>query len=244
MTPSSSGLGLRVLNPATGVRLPLGSHRNMFKIICSISIISGTAIGAGLFALPYLTLKVGPFIMLAYLIVVGLIAILIHSFFGELALKTKDFIRLPGFALEYLGKWGYRISLFTGIFGLFGACLAYLILGGEFLQALAFPFFGGSALLYTLIYFGVGASIIFLGVKAVDKVQLWGLILFFLTLIAIFYRGQPYLNLSNLSISEIDYSSLFLPYGVVLFSLWGLALIPEAEELLDDKRQYLKKLFR
>ncbi len=204
--------------------------------------ISGTVIGAGLFALPYLTLKVGPFVMLGYLIGLGFIAILIHSFFGEIALKTRDFIRIPGFALHYLGKWGYRISLTTGILGLFGACLAYLILGGEFLQAIFFPLFGGSSFFYTLIYFAIGSLVIFLGVKAVDKVQLWGLILFFLTLIAIFYRGKPYFDLSNLSISEIDRSFLFLPYGVVLFSLWGLALIPEAEELLGEKRNYLKKI--
>ncbi len=214
----------------------------MLKVIYSLSIISGTVIGAGLFALPYLTLKVGIPVILGYFAVLGLIAILIHSFFGELALKTRDFIRLPGFARHYLGKWGYRMALVSGILGMFGACLAYLVIGGEFLFAIASPVLGGGEILYTILYFAVGAIIIFLGIKAIGKVQFWGLILFFLTLIGIFLRGRSYLDLSNLSIAEIDRSYLFLPYGVVLFSLWGLALVPEAEEILGEKRMLLKKI--
>ena len=174
----------------------------MLKIIYSISIISGTVIGAGLFALPYLTLKVGMPIMIIYLIVLGFIAILIHYFFAELALKTKDFIRLPGFVLHYLGKWGYRVALFSGIMGLLGSCLIYLIIGGEFLEALFSPYFGGNSTSYTILYFAAGAFIIFFGIKALDKVQFWGLVLFLLTLIGIYYRGNSYLDLSNLSMQR------------------------------------------
>ncbi len=214
----------------------------MKKIVYSLSIISGTVIGAGLFALPYLTLKVGPWVMLAYFLILGSIAILIHYFFAELALQTKDFIRLPGFVRHYLGENGYKVALTSGILGLFGTCLAYLVLGGKFLTSLFSPVFGGGETLYTFVYFIAGALIIFLGIKALDKVQFWGLILFFLALIAIFLKGKAYLDLSHLSVSEIDRSALFLPYGVVLFSLWGLALVPEAEEFLGEKRYILKKI--
>ena len=214
----------------------------MLKAIYSLSIISGTVIGAGIFALPYLTLMVGPWVMLFYFVFLGAIAILVHSFFGELAIKTKDFIRLPGFARHYLGKWGYKAALFSGILGMFGACLAYLIIGGEFLTALFSPLFDGGVIFYTLIYFALGATAIFMGIKAVGKIQFWGLILFFLTLISIFFRGQSSFDLSRLFDFEIDRSSLFLPYGVILFSLGGLALIPEAEEALGDKKNLLRKI--
>ena len=68
------------------------------KIIYAIATLSGTIIGAGLFALPYITLKVGFWMILAYFLLLGGVVILIHLFFGELALKTPDFKRLPGFA--------------------------------------------------------------------------------------------------------------------------------------------------
>ncbi len=214
----------------------------MLKIIYSISIISGTIIGVGLFALPYLTLKVGPFVMFGYFLFLGGVAILIHSFFGELAIKTKDFIRLPGFCRHYLGVWGYRIALISGILGMFGACLAYLIIGGEFLMAIGNSFFNQNILFYTFIYFALGAFIIFFGIKIIDLIQLSGLILFFLSLIVIFIKGFPFLDLSHFSINEIDSSNLFLPYGIILFSLWGLSLIPEAEEMLGKEKHLLKKI--
>ncbi|PIR07544.1 hypothetical protein COV54_00500, partial [Candidatus Jorgensenbacteria bacterium CG11_big_fil_rev_8_21_14_0_20_38_23] len=68
------------------------------KLIYAIATLSGTIIGVGLFALPYITLKVGFWVMLCYFLVLGALVILIHSFFGELALKTPDYKRLPGFA--------------------------------------------------------------------------------------------------------------------------------------------------
>jgi tyrosine-specific transport protein len=214
----------------------------MPRIIFSLSIISGTVIGAGLFALPYLTLKVGVGVILVYFVALGTIAILIHSFFGELALKTKDFIRLPGFAKHYLGEWGYRTALVSGILGMFGACLVYLVIGGKFLSLLASPLFNAGESFYTVVYFFFGALLIYLGIKAVGKVQFWGLVLFFLTLFGIFLRGRSYLDFSNFSVSEIDRNYLFAPYGVILFSLWGLSLIPEAEENLGDQRKSLRKI--
>ena len=114
------------------------------KLIYAIATLSGTIIGVGLFALPYVTLKVGFWVILGYFLVLGALVILIHSFFGELALKTPDFKRLPGFAKIYLGNWGEKIALISTILGIFGAILAYLIVGGEFLTELFLPIFGGN----------------------------------------------------------------------------------------------------
>ncbi len=218
----------------------------MSKFIYALSTLSGTIIGVGLFSLPYVTSKVGPWVMLGYFGVLGTVVVIVHLFFGELALRTPDFKRLPGFAKIYLGNWGEKIALISTILGLFGALLAYLIVGGEFTAHLLAPVLGGSNYLYTFLYFVIGSAIIYFGIKAVGKVELWGLILFILVLGAIFLRAKGLINIENLfpqvSSFKFQVSSFFLPYGVILFSLWGASLIPETEEILGEKKSRLKKL--
>ena len=213
----------------------------MKKVIYAISVLSGTIIGVGLFSLPYITLKVGIFVMLGYFFILGALVIILHLFYGELSLKTPDFKRLPGFAKIYLGNWGEIIAYISTILGLLGAILAYLIVGGEFLGNLLSPFFGEGALFYTLLYFALGAILIFFGSKAVAKIEFWGLILFFIVLIIIFLRSRPFLSTENLSYS-LNLNNLFLPYGAIIFSLWGATLIPEVEEMLGKRKDLLKKI--
>jgi len=211
------------------------------KLIYAIATLSGTIIGVGFFALPYITSKVGLPIMLGYFLILGTLVILIHQFFGELALKTPDFKRLPSFAKIYLGNFAEKIAFLSSILGIFGAILAYLIVGGEFLTELLSPIFGGETLVYTLIYFTFGAILIFGGIKSIARIEFWGLILFFVILIAIFFRGLPQIQWLNLFPSP-DFGHFFLPYGAILFSLWGAALIPEVEEMLGKKKNLLKKV--
>lgn len=214
----------------------------MSKLIYPIATLSGTIIGVGLFALPYVTFKVGLWVILGYFLVLGPLVILIHLFFGELAIKTPDFKRLPGFAKFYLGNWGEKLAYFSTILGIFGALLAYLIVGGEFLTELLSPIFGGGKVIWTLFYFSLATVLIFFGIKAVAKVEFWGLILLFVVLFLIFLRGKYLINIENLFIGswKLEIKNLFLPYGIILFSLWGAALIPEVEEMLRERKKILR----
>ena len=215
---------------------------NFKTIVYAISTLSGTIIGVGLFGLPYVTLQVGFWVILAYFGVLTALVILVHQFFGELSLKTPDFKRILGFAKIYLGYWGQKITLISIVLGFFGALLAYLIVGGEFFTELLSPYFGGNNLLYTFLYFAIGAALIFYGIRAIAKVEFWGLILFFIILIVIFFRGQTFIDVQNLFIGnwKLEAGNLFSPYGVILFSLWGAALIPEVEEMLAHEKKKLK----
>lgn len=209
------------------------------KLIYAITILSGTIIGVGFFGLPYIAFQVGFWTILGYFLALGTLVILIHLFFGELAIKTPDFKRLPGFAKIYLGRLGEKIAYISTIFGIFGALLAYLIVGGEFFFELLSPIFGGTSLFYTIIYFMIGAFLIFFGIKAIAKIEFWGVISFFIILFIIFFRGQPFIEVQNL-FPIPDWSKFFLPYGAILFSLWGAALIPEIEEILGKEKRKIK----
>ena len=158
---------------------PPKSRRGVFRWIYPIATLSGTIIGVGMFSLPYITSKVGFWIMAGFFLVLGILVILVHQFFGELALKTPDYKRLPGFVKFHLGNFGEKIAYISTILGIFGAILAYLIVGGEFLANLFMPIFGGDLILWTVFYFAVGATLILFGIKAICKVEFWGLILFF-----------------------------------------------------------------
>lgn len=179
--------------------------------------------------------------MLGYFLVLGALVLIIHLIFGELSLRTPDYKRLPGFVEFYFGKNVKKISLISVIFGSFGSLLAYLIVGGEFFSSALIPIFGGNNLVYTLIYFIIGTLLIYFGITAVSKIEFWALISFFVILIAIFFKGFSSLKLANIFPAP-DLTQLFLPYGAILFSLWGMNLIPEIEEMLGDKKKMLKKV--
>ena len=213
----------------------------MKKEILAISTLSGTIIGVGLFSLPYLTLKVGFWIILFYFVALTILVSLIHYFFGQLCLETPDYKRLPGFAKIYLGKIGQKFALVLSIFSLYGAILAYLIVGGEFLAEFFSPIFNKNSLLWTLFYFFAGATLVFFGIKIVAQVELWGLILFCLILLFVFLKSHSLIQIKNL-FPVPDFSQIFLPYGPILFSLWGTALIPEIEEILRDRKKAFLKV--
>jgi len=215
------------------------------KIIYSIAILAGTTVGVGLFALPYIASKVGFLVMLGYFLVLGIIVAVIHSNFGKLSVATPDFKRLPGFAKIHLGEWGKKIAVFSSILGLFGALLAYLIVGGAFLENLLSPIINIEGnLFYTLLYFTLGAILIFFGIKIIAQIEALGLVLFFAVLILIFIRAYPLINIEEFLLPpvKLDIPTFFLPYGAVLFSLWGAALIPEVEEMLGKDKNLLSKI--
>jgi len=213
----------------------------MRKIIYPVATLSGTIVGVGLFALPYVASKVGLPIMLGWFGVLGALVILVHLFYGEVALKTPDYRRFPGFADYYFGEKGKKIALLTTIFGLEGAILSYLLVGGEFLTQLFQPHFGYGGLFYTFVYFLFGAALIYFGIRAIAKIELWGLLLLALLFGGIFIQGLPHFKIANL-FPKPQISEIFLPYGVILFSLWGAALVPEVEEMLGKEKKLLGKV--
>lgn len=218
--------------------------RNLFEdYIYPIATIAGSIIGVGFFALPYIAMKAGIWTMLFYFIILGGIIIFIHLIFGEICLKTPDFKRFPGFAGFYLGKWGKLVALMAIITGSFGTLLAYLIVGGEFLTSILSPVIGHDNLFYTLIYFALASAIVYLGIKAVSKFEFWALVALFISFLVIFIKGFAAIKLENIFTPDfvLQPANLFLPYGVVLFSLWGTGLIPEAEEMLGQNRKHLLK---
>lgn len=219
--------------------------QKLFKnYVYPVATMSGTIIGVGLFSLPFITLQVGVGSILAYFLVLGSLVIMIHLLFGEIALKTPDRLRLPGYAKVHLGNWAQKLAFASSLTGFFGALLAYLIVGGEFLANLLSPVLGGGSLFYTLIYLAAGALTIFLGIKLISRIEFFGLIGFIVVLVLIYLRGRGFVEMDNFSLGGFNsgIKEWFLPYGPILFSLWGASLIPDLEEMLGEQKRLLKKV--
>ncbi|PIS17415.1 MAG: hypothetical protein COT59_00760 [Candidatus Nealsonbacteria bacterium CG09_land_8_20_14_0_10_42_14] len=212
----------------------------MFKFLKALSVFAGTIIGVGIFGLPYVASKAGFSIVLLYFLTMSGMAIVIHLMYGKIALQTKTLYRLPGYAEEYLGSPWKKITFLVIGLGLTGALLAYLIVGGNFLNLFFSPYFGGNALIYTFLFFAAGALLIFRGIKNISQVELFFLIVFFALLILFFVRAFPFIDLDHFK--SVDFKFFTFPYGVVLFSLWGSALIPEVKEILENNGKLLKKV--
>lgn len=206
----------------------------------ALAVLTGTIMGVGLFSLPYITAKVGIFTMLFYFLILSTVIILIGLFYGEISLRTKGSHRLPGYAEKYLGKRAKVIAFITNSLGLTGSLLAYLIIGGGFLKSILNSSFGSDDFIYVFIFFSIGAILTYFGVGSIAKAEFFLLILFFFILGFIFFKGFWMIDVKNLLNFDVKY--LFLPYGVILFSLSGTTLIPEVKEILSKNPKKLKKL--
>lgn len=215
-------------------------NKSFYQTIIAVATLTGTIIGVGMFALPYVAAKVGIWTMLAYFIVLGAITILTHLMAGEVALRTKQICRLPGYTGKYLGKRAGQISLLVSILGLVGANLAYLVVGGGFLHAILSPVFGGAVFVYVFIFFAAGAFLVFADIKSIAQTELILAAVFLAILAIIFYKGYFFISVSYLFNFEPEH--FFLPYGAILFSLSGLSLVPEIKEIMTENPANLKKV--
>jgi len=215
---------------------------NLKNIILPVVTLVGMIIGVGFFSLPYITLKIGFPLMFFYFLVLGTIVTIIHLIFGKLALDTPDFKRFPGFAKFYLGKLGERIALVSSIIGGLGGLLAYLIVGSAFLESLLSSFLNIGTNNFIFLYFFLGSFFVFSGIKSISQLSFWFLNFFFLLLVIMFNRFSSTIQISNLFLGSANtIKEFFLPYGAVLYSLWGVSLIPNIEEMLRGKKQLIGK---
>ncbi len=211
----------------------------IMKYLKALAVFAGTVIGVGIFGLPYVALKAGFWVVVLYFLFLTGVTITIHLMYGEVSLGYKVLHRLPGAVEKYMGRrWKNFTFLITSL-GLTGALLAYLIVGGTFLTHFFSPYFGGSALIYTLFFWTLGTFFIFRGIKSISLIELLLLLVFLGILVIFSVKAFPFINVENFK--SVNLKFLTLPYGVVLFSLWGINMVPEIKEILGENRQALKR---
>ena len=205
------------------------------SFLLALSTLVGTIVGAGIFGLPYVISKSGVIPGIFYFVVLGGVVMLLHLLFGEICLRTNEKHRLMGYASMYLGVWAQILAAFATIVGSIGALLVYIIFGGHFLTIAASPFIHIPNEIASFVFW------IFLSLCVLGGIRLISRLEFLMSLAmlgisgVIFFFALPHFTLSNLSF--IEGSNIFLPYGVILFSLVGWSAIPEIADLFKNHKQ-------
>ena len=209
------------------------------QFLGAISLLVGTAVGAGIFGIPYVTAKTGFLVGMFYIFILGFIILLSTLFYGEITLRTKEKHQLPGYAEKYLGLWGKRVCLAAIVLSIYGALIAYTIEIGVFLHALFGNVIGGTPTIYSLIFFGLAAACIYFGLKSITSIEKVMVVFLFIVIALIFIFGISSVDFNNFSEFNIEY--ILLPYGVILFALGAGTAIPDARFLLEGKEKKLLK---
>lgn len=188
----------------------------------------GTIIGAGVFAVPLAFQRAGILAGSIAFWLVALSLLVVHLLYADLIVSFPSLLqkRLPGQADFFLGKWAKWIAYLSHPTQVIGACLAYIILGGQFLNGLARIVGAGDHLFFWQIFFWAGGAVIlFWGLRVIARIESWmswGLMVLLL-LSSVLFVSQA--DGSALLVSH--WSAIFAPIGVFVFAVFGLPVITE-----------------
>ena len=182
----------------------------------SAAIIAAATIGSGVFALPYVVARAGWLVAIFYFIAFTIVVSAAHAIYLKTLESVGEKERLLGLARKYFGAVGFWIGFVAIVVGLLLSFTAYLILGPQFLRLL-FPALAPGAAL--ALFWLVIAAPVFLREKSAVKLAELGILLVFFVIIVVFFAGHPLQAFLNFP--SVNMRFIFLPLGVILFSLAG-----------------------
>ena len=206
-------------------------------LLGAVAIVAGTIFGAGAFGLPYALAQSGPAVGLFWFAVIGGAVLCLHLMYGSLQSDGNVRGRLISLVSGYFGTRFRFIPMVSTIVGAGGALLAYIIVGGYFLDILFDGLGGLDTRGWSLIFGGIFFCLIFVGLRSAARLETIGtLVLFFgvWALAAFLFHGG-----SVFALPQGSLVGAFVPYGIILFSLYGANAIPEAIEYLEGDKKKL-----
>lgn len=196
------------------------------NFLVGVGVTLGTIVGAGFLALPYAASKSGIDAVLFLILISAVVVSALHIAYAEVVVSTPEKHRLPGYALKYLGPWGKRAATASVLVGQFGVLLIYVLFGGSFVELLLPASIREYAPLIFWFLLTLLIVLRFRTSSAVDAAAS-GLLVILLILVGIFAASK--ISAANFAIPRTDY--WFFPYGIVMFSLIGLAAVPEVASI-------------
>src|SRR3989344_348202 len=201
--------------------------------------IAGTIFGVGVFALPHTIARSGPAAGLFWFVILGSAILFLHILYGSIQINGNSHRRLIGLVENNLGEKFKFIPFISTIIGTSGALLVYLIVGGKFTSLFLEGIIDISPEKAAIIIWAILSTMVLLGIRSVASFEILASIAMFLGLgvlvAALLDKGA----LAHIPQGSPENS--FLPYGVILFSLYGANAIPKAAEILTSKKNKLRQ---
>lgn len=210
------------------------------KVISGTSLIAGTTIGAGMLGIPLVTSQAGFFPAFLTTIGVWIFMVLTGLLYIEVALSLPSGANIFTMSGHYLGKSGKAAAGGMFLFLYYCLLIAYIAGGapllGYLLKAGLGIELGSNA---TLVLFGlIFGSIVWLGAKAIDRVNLILSIAMIVAYIALVKTGSSEVAIAKLV--EAKWSKLWFALPV-LFSAFGFHnVVPSLCTYLERDRKSLK----
>ena len=182
-------------------------------------IIAGTAIGAGMLALPIVTAQAGFVASWFLYISCAILAIFSGFYFVEISFWLENKANLVTMARHYLGPIGAFISWVLYLFLFYSLTIAYLA-GGSNIVGL---FFNGGldfwviSLIFTLVL----GSIVYGGTKIVSPINACFMVLLITAYLLFIGSGITYAQKINLAFNNWYIAGLALPVIFTSFSYQG-----------------------
>lgn len=211
------------------------THPNV-PFLRSVGLMIGAIVGVGVFGLPYAFAQSGVAIGLLELIFLGGCIIVLQLMFAEVVIATPGRHRLVRYIEIYLGSGAKWLALVAMGFAVWGAMLAYMLVGGQFLSIVT----GSTSLAYPYLIGIVAAVLISGGLRFASRAEI-GVVFVLLFLFAfVVLASIPHISPS--AFFTMHPSNWFVPYGVLLFALSGYGIVPEMKEILG--RTHKRELAR
>lgn len=206
----------------------------------AVAVMIGYIVGVGMFGLPFIVTKAGIFTFLIFVLLIGVMQYFLHLIYANIIVVTHEYHRLAGYAGKYLGESYKSLAFVAKTAGNLMALLAYLIIVGIFLNELLGPIIGGSPFIYSTLLFALGAVVVYCGIGAIARFELIMTGLLLLTIVLITWRGAPAVSINNFSL--VNWSYIFLPYGIMLMALNGSGALPIVAKLLKKDKALVKRV--
>lgn len=195
----------------------------------------GSIVGVGVFGLPYAFAQGGFGLGLLELLFLGGMLVILQLMLGEIVAQTPGHHRLVNYIGIYTSRFWKWVTLVALAFGVWGAMLAYMLVGGTFLHLLLSPILGGDPALYSYVLAIIASVLVFGGLVFASRIEYWvvAALLFLFTFIIL--ASAPLIDFSHYS--TLNLQDFFIPYGVILFSLSGMGIVPELKDVLGEKHK-------
>ncbi len=195
----------------------------------------GSIVGVGVFGLPYAFAQTGLAIGLLELLLIGALLVALQLMFAEVVIQGDGDHRLVGYVRQFLGERFGSIAMLAMACSVWGAMTAYMIVGGKFFSYLLSPLFGGSESTYAIFVAIIAGFLIYRGLGFASKLETVIVITLIFLFIFIILASLPHIQIANLLIYRPE--NVFVPYGVILFSMAGLGVVPEMRDILGEKHE-------